>query len=251
MRLMKKSIILALALVLALSLYGCSIPMPGFVDYDVSGYIKALLDSSYHDSHADYISVAMATEEEAKSNNTTTVENAAANFCNTYGISPSDQQMQELEKVLRQAFALTRYTVTDEQKVETGYYLEVQVTSITNFSGRQRDIEKLKTEAQEEATRVNTDEPGSVSGDEDIEYDEYGNEISPESSQKAPESSEHVDANALFVDKVLDFCKKELANITFDQESRTIALDILQTEEGELQLDLNQIDTLDKTVLRF
>ena len=31
----------------------------------------------------------------------------------------------------------------------------------------------------------------------------------------------------------------------------TITLDIRQTEEGELQLDTNQLDTIDRTVLQF
>ena len=31
----------------------------------------------------------------------------------------------------------------------------------------------------------------------------------------------------------------------------TISLDIRQTDEGELQLDTNQLDTIDRTVLQF
>ena len=34
------------AALLAAALAGCSIPMPGFADYDVSAYIQGLLDSS-------------------------------------------------------------------------------------------------------------------------------------------------------------------------------------------------------------
>ena len=56
---MKKKIkawgLLVLAALLAFALSGCDIPMPGFADYDVSGYIQALLDSSYHNSHDSFI----------------------------------------------------------------------------------------------------------------------------------------------------------------------------------------------------
>ena len=48
MTLRKRLPALLLAVVLAVSLSGCAIPIPGFADYDVSGYVKALLDSSYH-----------------------------------------------------------------------------------------------------------------------------------------------------------------------------------------------------------
>lgn len=268
MNLLKRCAALALSAVLAVSLSACTIPMPGFADYDVSGYIKALLDSSYHADHDDFMTVANVTEEVAQKNNTTTVENAAVSFCNTYGLSPSDAQLQELQKVMKQAFALTKYTVKDEKKVETGYYLEVEVTSVTNFAGRKADIEKLKEAAQQEATYANTDQPSKVPGDEegedgyggeDEEYgDEYGEEgdgdgdVSSEASPSpAPGGTGTVNANDLFMEKVLDFCKKELANIQYDSQSRTIALDILQTDKGELQMDLNQIDTIDKTALRF
>lgn len=248
---------------LALSLWGCTIPMPGFADYDVSGYIKALLDSSYHASTEDLMAVAKITEDKAMEYNTTTVENAAVSFCNTYGLSPSDQQLQELQKVMRQAFALTRYTVKDEQKVETGYYLEVEVTSIINFSGREADIEKLKEQAQQEATAANTDLPSTVPGDgEEGGEEEYGGEDEyeeeAESSEESgpageepPAASQKVDANELFVEKVLNFCKKELANISYDAEPRTIPLDIRQTEKGELQLDTKQLDHIDGEVVRF
>ena len=37
----------AAAVAMALLLTGCSLPMTGFADYDVSGYFRALLNSSY------------------------------------------------------------------------------------------------------------------------------------------------------------------------------------------------------------
>ena len=257
--------LLLTAAVLVASLAGCNIPVPGYADYDVSGYIQALLDSSYHDTHEALMELSKITEESAKANNTTTVENAVVNFCNTYSLSPSDAQLQELEKVMRQAFALTKYIVKDERKTDTGYYLEVEIASITNFEGREADIERLKAAAQQEALAANTAkpavQPGTVDDDDDDsyddDYDDYGDEEgdeddgdSDEPDQTLPQG-EKVNANELFLERVLDFCKQELANISYDPEMRTVALDIRQTAQGELQLDLNQIDTIDRTVIRF
>ena len=248
--------------VLIVSFAGCGFPVPGYADYDVSGYIQALLDSSYHDSHDALVELAKITEESAKQNNTTTVENAVVNFCNTYELSPSEEQIQELEKVMRQAFALTKYMVKDERKTDTGYYLEVEIASITNFEGREQDIERLKAAAQQEAAAVNSAKPSvqpgagdDDGGSDDDGYDDgYGEDgdtdSSPDQTQDLPEQ-EKVNANELFMAKVLDFCKQELANISYDPEMRTVALDIRQTDKGELQLDMNQIDTIDKTVIRF
>lgn len=258
-KMLKAWLSLFLAASLAVSLAGCTIPVPGFADYDVSAYIQALLDSSYHDSNEDLMELAKITEEKARANNTTTVENAVVNFCNTYELSPSEAQLQELQKVMKQAFALTKYMVKDERKTDTGYYLEVEIASITNFEGRQADIEKLKTAAQQEATAANTAKPSVLpgTGNTDTEDDSYGDSDEEEENSSLPEpdqeesGGEKVDANELFLNKVLDFCKQELANISYDPEMRTIALDIRQTEKGELQLDLNQIEKIDQTVLRF
>lgn len=262
---------LAAAAAMSLLLTGCSLPMTGFADYDVSGYFQALLDSSYLGNNTEYVELAGTTEEKAEQNNTTTVQNAAVNFCNTYGISPTDDQLTQLEDVMRQALLQANYTVKDEQKVEQGYYLEVEITPIVNFSGLESEIDSLREEAQDEATQANS-EPSSQDensdgyddngdGYSDYGYDDsysddngYGyedEESSEESSSQDQEDHQTVNANELFVDKVLEYCKEQLSDIRFGDETVTISLDIRQTSEGELQLDTNQLDTIDRTVLQF
>lgn len=248
---LRKWAVSALCILLALALSGCAIPTPGFADYDVSGYIQALLDSSYHDSHEKLMEIAEISEEKARENNTSTVENAAVHFCNAYGISPSDEQLQQLQTIMKHAFSLTKYTVKDEKKVDTGYYLEVEIASITNFEGREADIEKLKTEAQQEATAANTARPSVVDPSGEESGDDDPGETSSAPAYQGGLRGEKVDANDLFVEKVLQFCTQEVANISYDPETRTVALDIRQTEKGELQLDLNQIAAIDQTVIRF
>lgn len=253
---------------LSLALAGCSLPMTGFADYDVSGYFQALLDSSYKGQNAAYIEVAATTQENAEQNNTTTVRNAAVHFCNTYGINPSDEQLSQLEEVMRQALAQTRYTVREERKVETGYTLEVEIDPIVSFSGLDSTIDRLREEAQEEATQANGSHSSGNGGsygyddgydsyddsyDDSYGYDDgygsyddsYGDDSQPE------EDAEPVDATALFVDKVVEYCQGQLASLEYSGQTVTITLEIRQTEAGELQLDTNQLDTMDQTVLQF
>lgn len=261
----KRAALAAAAAGLSLALAGCSLPMTGFADYDVSGYFQALLDSSYKGENTSYMAVAAATEEVAQQNNTTTVSNAAVNFCNTYGLSPSDDQLTQLEDVMRQALRQADYTVKDEQKVDGGYYLEVEIDPIVNFSGLEDTISQLRTEAEEEATLANSsssqdeDSYGDGYGDSYDSYsdgDPYGSYSGEDSSSSDGEEtsqadSEPVDANSLFVDKVVAYCQEELSSIRYGSEPVTIALDIRQTDAGELQLDTNQLDTIDKTVLQL
>ena len=275
---------------MALALAGCTLPLPtsGFADYDVSGYFRALLDSSYKGNNTAYVNVTAVSEEEAQKNNTTTVQNAAINFCNTYGVLPNDEQLSQLEAVMRQALAKADYIVKDEEKVENGYTLEVEVDPIVNFSDLEEEIEKLREEAEEEATQAHTqysnsrdededtDSDGYGYGDEDSDSYGYGDEDSDSSDDsygyddEDSDSSEDgydygiddsesstssdgnvVDANAIFVDKVVALCQKQVSNLRFSGKTVTVTLEIRQTDEGELQLDTNQLDTIDRTVLQF
>ena len=245
--------------VCALTLTGCS---SSFGDYDVSGYFQALLDSSYKNQNENYMTVAATTEEDAQQNNVTTVQNAAVNFCNTYSISPSDEQLAQIEDVMRQMLAQANYLVKDEQKVETGYYLEVEIDPIVNFSDIDDEIQKLRNEAKEEASQAN-EESSSSQEEEDSylsgeEYDPWAEEETSEEEETQLESSQtqededtYVDANDLFVEKVVEFCQQQTSSIRYSGQPITISLDIRQTDQGELQLDTNQLDTIDRTVLQF
>ena len=126
-----------LSLALALGLGGCQLfPSDDYNDYDVSAYIQAFLDSSYHNSHERFLALSQSSsQEEALLNNTTTVENAAVNFCNAYGLSPNEEQLTELQGIMGQALASAQYTVMDERRIDTGYYIEVEVTPVTSLAG--------------------------------------------------------------------------------------------------------------------
>lgn len=243
------------ALLLTLVLGGCEIPMPGFADYDVSGYIQALLDSSYHNSHSGFMTVAQATTEAAMKNHTSTVGNAVVNFCNTYGVSPSEEEQAQLQEVFSQLLSQAQYTVREEQKVDTGYYIEVEVTPISNFSDCAGQLATLREQAQQEADEANAPEPTPSPEPEDEwgwEEDSWGEEGEDEESPIATPVpvTERVDPNKLYLEKVLDFCRQQAAAPAYGV-ARTLALNIRQTDNGELQLDLNEIDKIDQTVLQF
>ena len=279
MRKRMRWITVAAAAAMSLLLTGCSLPMMGFADYDVSGYFQALLDSSYKGQNTEYVDIAATTEEKAMQNNTATVQNAAVNFCNTYGITPSDEQLTQLEEVMRQALLQADYTVKDEQKVDTGYYLEVEIVPIVNFSGLESEIDKLRDEAQDEASQAQkeAEEEGENSdsyddsdgyddygyddgygseddyGYEDSSYEDYDDTSSDEESsqEESDQDTQPVSANDLFVNKVVEYCQELVTTIRYADTPVTISLDIVQTEKGELQLDTNQLDTIDRTVLQF
>lgn len=240
MNFLKKSVAVLLCAVLLLTCAACT---PRFAEYDVSAYVQALLDSTYHAEHTALQEITGTGLADAQENNDTTVSNAAVLFCNTYGISPSESQLSELQAIMRQAFALTKYTVKEERKVDTGYYLEVEVAAITNFEDCAEKINAIKQEVQGGTTAEEpAAESGTETGDEDTAVSDAPQETNTQGS---------ADANDRFVQKVLDFCKQELANISYDTDTISLPLDILLTEDGELQIDLNQLEAIDRVVVRF
>ena len=213
---MRRTVTLALAAVLLALTALCGCSRTEYADYDVSGYVKALLDSSYRDDNTALMSISGMTQAEAEAYNDTTVENATVRFCNAYDLAPSKEQLEQLQAVMRQVFAQTKYTVTNHRKVDSGYYLEVEVTPILNFVGRQADLDALKEQAKEEA-----------------------------------KSDPLSDANDLYLEKVIAFCKQEMNGIVYETAGRTVPLDIRQTKDGELQMDLEQIEAIDEVAVKI
>ena len=86
--------------------------------------------------------------------------------------------MDRLEEIMGRALTQARYTVKEEQKVDTGYYLEVDVSSITNpqrpHPGSWRACgSRLQDEASAEEDSSSQPEDGRYVASEG--YDEYGN----------------------------------------------------------------------------
>ena len=93
---------------------------------------------------------------------------------------------------------------------------------------------------------------GEGYGDEDSDSSKDGYDYGIDDSESSTSSDGNVvDANAIFVDKVVALCQKQVSNLRFSGKTVTVTLEIRQTDEGELQLDTNQLDTIDRTVLQF
>ncbi len=248
-----------------ISLSGCDLlPTADFDDYDVSGYIQALLDSSYRNSHEEFMVVAQTTLENAQVNNQTTVENAAVHFCNAYSLTPTptEEQLATLRGIMGQLLLSAQYTVKEEQKVDTGYYIEVEVTPIRSLAGLGGELTNLRADALNEANAVNNPPSPTPTGEEEAGEDQEGGEDSWdwEEEEPTPEPSptpaptpegKRVDSGKLYIDKVLELCQSKVGNVEYQAEPVTIALNIVQTSQGELQLDMNQIEQIDQTVLLF
>lgn len=246
------------ALVLFLCLAGCGLTKPQLIDYDISGYIKAMLDSSYRGSHEAYMDFAKYTNEQAEQNRQVTVENGAVHFCNSFGIYPTDEQMLEIEAFISEAYKLSKYTVQKEVKTETGYSVEIEIQPLTLFSSLKGEFEALRQSAQDGNLSMpgttpqpeSTTAPESSEGEEDWTQDweeDSSSEVSP-----TPPPTPQVDVNTVFVAHVIERCKKAVSQTSPSYApAQTISMVILLDDEGVLSMDIMQVQEIDETVIAF
>lgn len=254
----KKLAVLISVLLILGSFTGCGFLQPSFADYNVSGYIQGLLDSSYHAEHSDFINFTNSTEAKAQENNDLTVENGAIAFCNGFNVFPSDTQLKELEDVFREAYRATKYTVKEKVESDTGYFIEVEMLPLLNIQNATAAIEQAREKASsgqldsqiaQNRQTESSDEEDDYDNDYDEDYDsDDDSESSAESSSPNNFGSDYLDENTAFVDEVIKILKASIISPEYDTE-QYITLDIRMDEEGVLSLDTVQIEQIDQTVV--
>lgn len=257
----KRIIALGLSILMLMGLTGCdNLPANKFNDYNVSGYIKALLDSSYKGTHSNYVNYSNETEAAAVENSRITMENGAVQFCNTYDVSPTDAQMDAIVAFITQAYALTKYVVKEEEKTTTGYSVDVEIQPLTTFTNNASAFvaayNKAQSDAQNQTNNSNSSPYSSKSSEAaEDDWDQDWDEDWADESEIAPTPSptpQPVDPAQTYADEVIRICKETLSGGTPTYGSTvTITLNILLDESGNLSLDTTQIEEIDLTVIQF
>lgn len=247
------------ALLLILTFSGCNIIAPGFSDYDVTGYIHAVLSSSYLQDHASYIEFTKKDEAYAAENNAATVENGAIYFCNTYGLYPNEEQMVKIKELMADTYRLAKFTVKEKVKTDAGYDVEVSVEPLTIFQNCTAEFENALNGIKNGTLHVGgtgstvtpkTENETSDPADENLEEDDLLNEDEQSSGEESSvDAVNALDENALFIDEVIRICREKLNGTPTYGSTASVTMNILQSKEGDLSLDMNQIEQIDKTVL--
>ncbi|WP_099205463.1 hypothetical protein [Scatolibacter rhodanostii] len=239
------------ALVLTLSMTGCHVFRSEFPDYDVSGYITALLNSSYHGDNAALIDITNQTEAKANENRQTTVENGVIYFCNAFEINPSEAQKAKIEELVTKAYGMSKYTVRDKQENNKGYVVDVEIEPLTLFADILPEAQNLRLNAD---TLLEQKTSSEVSPESSLEEeDEYAEDEDTVDSEEEESSNEEtaVVLTDVFIDKVIEMCEKEINAAPTYGSAITVSMQILRTEAGELQLDTTQLEEIDENVVLF
>lgn len=248
---MKKIFAGILSLLMIIGLAGCDkIPMPGFEDYDVSGYIAGLLDSTYLDEHEKYMEFSKSTLSSAEKNHSITVENATSYLCSLFKLYPDDTQLDELNKVMSEAYKLSRYTVKEKVKSPTGYYIEVDIQPLLAFKESYVSVENLRREIENNASKTSYTEDVSENddeyGDDEDIYD--ADELESYREARRQDEPDPAEQQSELVEGTIKIFREALFSPNYGA-SRTITMDIRVNDAGELSLDKTQLELIDETVV--
>ncbi len=258
---MKKILCCLTAIIMTLSLAACdSIPLPGFEEYDVSGHIGAILESSYYQNSTKIMEITSETPEAAAEYYSVTVRNATTRFCNTFGINPAADQMAELETVIGEAYRLAKYTVQPEVKVSTGYTIDVEITPLTNIRDSAGEFEeatqRIAEKYNQQAIASATNDDGQANRESDTdEYadngeEDYDGDASSDNFEE-PIEPPPIDTDAMnreIIAEMIQLIRNSLLVPSYG-EMTTVTLDILLEDNGDILLDTVQMDRIDETVL--
>lgn len=114
---MKKLSIIAACLALIGLLGGCG------SKFDASGYVKALLDNSYKNDSAQFVSMKIGTADEAAKLYEDGLDSEVNAMVSSMGYSVSDEQKQAIREVFAKILAGAKYTVGEAEKQDDGSYV--------------------------------------------------------------------------------------------------------------------------------
>jgi len=205
----KKILALLLTVVMAISLAGCKPPTQ---DYDVSGYIRAVLDCCYQGDTEGYLAFTDATETQAQDVRNATVSNAAVRFCQKYSMNADEEQMAEIEDIMAKAFACSDYTVYKKTEAKYGYDVKVEYKVQTTLQDISYEIQAIVDEAYNNGKRT--------------------------------------DLGADHIDEIITECRAALENPTYG-ETLEINFDILVDKDYYLSLNVDLYEQIDESILVF
>lgn len=114
---MKKLSIIAACLAMIGLLGGCG------SKFDASGYVKALLDNSYKNDSAQFVSMKIGTADEASKLYEEGLDSEVNAMVSSMGYSVTDEQKQAMREVFAKILSGAKYTVGEAEKQDDNSYV--------------------------------------------------------------------------------------------------------------------------------
>ncbi len=179
------------------------------LELDVTGYIDALLLSTYDGVHENYIAFSGVTDQEAEYNHEICAENAAFKFFEEHKLNPDEAQIERLKQVFFAAYALAEYSVGEKTETENGYVVNVTYSPFLSISNLSAQVTEIRDNSQ----------------------------------------LEMFDEGATYIDDIIQLCEDAVNGSVEHGEEEILSVDIILNEEKEYLLNLQLLQTLDSLIM--
>lgn len=129
---MRKSIVILIGVFLVAMVSGCStlsLLMQG--EFDASGYVKGILDSSYKGQFEEYIKLTDDSQENAQSAYDKIMETKAEGFATYTAVTLTDELKPKFIDYSKQIYKQAKYEVAEAKKTDKGFTVDITITPMT------------------------------------------------------------------------------------------------------------------------
>jgi hypothetical protein len=145
-----KSIIIILSLLLTGILGGCStISLLTQGEFDASGYVQGILDSTYKGQFEQYMKLTKDTAENAQAAYDTVMETKAEALATYTSVKLTDETKAKFLEYSKQIYQNTKYEVSKATKTDNGFTVDVVISPMTI-------LKNIATEGEVYVTDFNT-----------------------------------------------------------------------------------------------
>ncbi|PXV89103.1 uncharacterized protein DUF3568 [Lachnotalea glycerini] len=128
----KKGLAALLSILLILCLNGCStINLLTQGEFDASGYVNGILDSTYKGVFDQYIKLTEDTEENAQKAYDAVMEAKAESFANFVSVNLTDETKAKFIEYSKQIYQNAKYEVKDAIKTDNGFTVDIIISPMT------------------------------------------------------------------------------------------------------------------------
>lgn len=143
------SVIVLICVLMTMSMSGCSaISLLTQGEFDASGYVQGIMDSTYKADFDKYIELTDDTKENAQGAYEKVMDTKAQVFATYTSVTLTDESKAKFIEYSKQIYNNAKYEVLDAKKTENGFTVDVVITPITI-------LKNIKTEGEAYVTEFN------------------------------------------------------------------------------------------------
>lgn len=201
-------------------LSGCSsisLLMQG--EFDASGYVQGILDSSYKGIFDQYIELTKDTQENAESAYEAVMKTKAEDFANYTAVTLTDETRTKFIDYSKQIYNNAKYEVSDATKTDNGFTVDIVISPILF-------LEHISSEGEAYVTDFNTRNSNGEFADFTQEQFE-----------------------AEYAKGIMNILENEIANVQYG-EPVTVTVNVTLKDDKLYTMDTDEFTKIDSAILK-